>query len=556
MNLLEFFLLASSGSTTEKTIKRYFHTTFNGDLSPTALDQLQVFTTDSLAVKNNTAYLYYVGNGQGDGVTDVDLNFVATKDLTTGEIYEGWTRYKDGNPDAIPILSVGGGGSWDEKQVFVRTVFYDTDDSIFKMWYTGENTSSVFATGYATSSDGFAWTKEATNPVYENTTPFVGKNVFFAVYKESPTLYHAVASGNRNVYTVGAVYLTSTDGINWTEQQNPILSGVSNLRSVVALRKIGSAFYLYCEYGFNTSYSQNITGIPTDTRIYRTADFLAFNDLGSLQSKIEPQEAGLMGASIFEYNAKFYYMYSYFKNQVKAINSGGGDEPFMAFRIIESNGEFTQPIEIENEYPSYLKKYYPLFNEPETQAPIEIIDGDSPTVTGTLSWNFRKYCEFDGTQTLEYPNYTPSDVTNFAVKARISETLTGGPHIVRQDNLSDNRFWTMYLNATGLLVVILFDASNNIAKNYRTTLPVSKPTGISDIYDELSVGFIFNNGQLDVLFGDGIQPVTKVTDDPLTEISPKNTPVVINANALAVDIRSVCIFDTITEDQWLNVIDL
>jgi hypothetical protein len=553
--MITFFIGGTSrGSSGEPAnITRQIATAINGDLSPTAKDQMQVFVSDSLAVKNDTAYWYYTANGQGDGTSDIDIVAMATKDLSSGLIYEGWNRYKDGNPDAVAVLDVGSPGAWDDGQVFIRTAFYDTDDNIFKFWYIGES-GSIRDVGYATSIDGFNITKHPSNPIYNNTAPFSNQTIFFAVYKENPTLYHALAQGNRNVNEVGAVYLTSSDGISWSEQQNPVFIG-TGIRSIQTIRKYNGIYYLWCEYGFNDAYQENLGGVPTDIQVYSTTDFINVTNLGSLLSYDEPNGSGLQGSCIFEYNSINYCGYGYFKNQVKAINLSLAEEPFSALRMLESDKPFYNLATHTNNYPSYLKKYYPLYEKVVTQSPIERIDGDTPTVTGTLTWNNRKYCEFDGTQTIEYPNYTPTNLTNFAVKARVSQTLTGGPHIVRQDD-GVNRFWSMYLNGSGLLVVLLFDASNNIAKNYRTTSAIVKPPGVYDVYDEVSVGFIFNNGTLDVLFGDGIQPVTKVTDDVLTEISPKDTPVLINGNGVSIDIRSICIFDEITEDQWLNVIDL
>src|SRR5690606_28112287 len=62
------------------------------------------------------------------------------------------------------VVPRGGGGTWDEVRVMSATVVKD-GSSDYKMWYTGRNAATVYAIGYATSSDGVSWTKYGSNPV-------------------------------------------------------------------------------------------------------------------------------------------------------------------------------------------------------------------------------------------------------------------------------------------------------------------------------------------------------------------------------------------------------
>ena len=39
------------------------------------------------------------------------------------------------------------------------------DGSTYKMWYTGKSSAGPYQIGYATSSDGIAWTKHGANPI-------------------------------------------------------------------------------------------------------------------------------------------------------------------------------------------------------------------------------------------------------------------------------------------------------------------------------------------------------------------------------------------------------
>jgi hypothetical protein len=71
-----------------------------------------------------------------------------------------WTKYA-GNP----VMDNGLPGSWDETGVGRATVVYN--ESLYRMWYTGNNTSGVNRLGYATSPDRIVWTKYVSNPVMD-----------------------------------------------------------------------------------------------------------------------------------------------------------------------------------------------------------------------------------------------------------------------------------------------------------------------------------------------------------------------------------------------------
>ena len=71
---------------------------------------------------------------------------------------------------ANPILTCGDLGEWDSRRAgpwASRSVIYDADERLFKMWYSGYPTASGRAatrpqrTGYAVSHDGAVWEKPA-----------------------------------------------------------------------------------------------------------------------------------------------------------------------------------------------------------------------------------------------------------------------------------------------------------------------------------------------------------------------------------------------------------
>lgn len=536
----------NSEQVTDSNRYAYVKTVINGDLSPTALDQMQIFTDDNVVIVGTTAYWFYNANGQGTPTWDIDQVFLATKDLTIDEDFtKGWVRYNGGSGDAIGILPPQGTG-FEQEQTFCRTVIYD---GVFKMWYTAMDSLFKVRTGYATSPDGITWTRSGSNPIYENFTDFTVGVVRFQVIKDGST-YRALACGDGNVSNNGAVYLTSSDGISWTKQSDSLLLG-TGIRFVHAIRKSGSTFSIYATTGTNSNYYTN--GIATTLSVWSTTDFVTFNKIGDIHSKTEPQEAGIVGGSLFEYNGKYYYGFHYHKNQVK--HNGNNGEPFTAIKILESNVPFHNLPTPQKVYPAYLKRYYPCYQADESQTPSERITGELPIVTnGPLTWSKMRYVQFDGTQNITYPEYVPNDPTKFAVKARVDQLLTGIHAIMKQSG-SGTGAWTMYLNA-GKLEVVLRDGSNVIKKHYQTVDQIAKPAGVYDENDHVSVGFIFDSGSLKLCFGASAdQATTKIVDDAISQIYTGGNSVELGENS-SNEMRSFCIFDEITEDQWLNEIDL
>jgi predicted GH43/DUF377 family glycosyl hydrolase len=121
-----------------------------------------------------------------------------------------------------PILSPTP-GSWDSEFTLSPRVLHD---SIFRMWYTG-GSAGITGIGYATSNDGFSWTKRggqvlAPGPsrAWDSGEVELGSVVW------NGSLFLMWYRGSNTTITVsGAVGLaTSPDGITWTKYaENPIL---------------------------------------------------------------------------------------------------------------------------------------------------------------------------------------------------------------------------------------------------------------------------------------------------------------------------------------------
>ncbi len=122
--------------------------------------------------------------------------------------------------DSNPVLAAGGGGAWDEGEADGPTII--NDSGTYKMWYHGCNGDySQCAIGYATSADGIAWTKHPGNPVLTGTVGAWDEDFVFwpQVIKNGATYemwYHANGQFG---------YATSSDGIAWTKYAgNPVMT--------------------------------------------------------------------------------------------------------------------------------------------------------------------------------------------------------------------------------------------------------------------------------------------------------------------------------------------
>ncbi|ULQ54038.1 family 43 glycosylhydrolase [Flavihumibacter fluvii] len=112
--------------------------------------------------------------------------------------------------DKNPVFTGTGGDTWD--QHIRERGYIIKEDSIYHMWYTGfrDKGDTVLHLGYATSPDGFTWTRYAGNPLLK--TDWVED---MTVIKKDST-YYMFAEGWHDV----AHLLTSTDKVHWTEKGN------------------------------------------------------------------------------------------------------------------------------------------------------------------------------------------------------------------------------------------------------------------------------------------------------------------------------------------------
>ena len=115
---------------------------------------------DSTGVSNpfvlhdGTQYcMWYTGY---DG-TNMRIGYATSDD---GVAWSGvlWNKHDN------PVLDLGESGSWDSVVISSPTVVLEND--VFQMWYAGYDGDNL-TIGYATSSDGMAWTKDASNLILD-----------------------------------------------------------------------------------------------------------------------------------------------------------------------------------------------------------------------------------------------------------------------------------------------------------------------------------------------------------------------------------------------------
>jgi hypothetical protein len=104
-----------------------------------------------------TLTMYYDGTTGGDEAIGIGFS----SDGIT------WTGYDaDGNGKADAVLEgTYLSGDWDYDYVSRATVIRNADDD-YEMWYSGGTGAMNHGIGYATSSDGIHWTRDANNPIF------------------------------------------------------------------------------------------------------------------------------------------------------------------------------------------------------------------------------------------------------------------------------------------------------------------------------------------------------------------------------------------------------
>jgi predicted GH43/DUF377 family glycosyl hydrolase len=154
-----------------------------------------------------------------------------------------------------PLLTKGPTGSYDQLKIGPRAILREAPN-VWKMWYEAVPGVNQSTTGYATSSDGFVWTKYAGNPIMVPSAAWEGTGG--TNHEDSPTAilkedgiyklwYHGISNTTR---AIG--YAESKDGLTWTKYAgNPVVTpgpnGAWDADTVCEPRvlRVGTQYYMF-----------------------------------------------------------------------------------------------------------------------------------------------------------------------------------------------------------------------------------------------------------------------------------------------------------------------
>ncbi|MFI5253071.1 MAG: cohesin domain-containing protein [Bacteroidota bacterium] len=132
-----------------------------------------------------------------------------------------WTRYA-GNP----VLIAAGSDPNQMIYAYEPSVLFDSVQHIYKMWFIS-NTGNQNCISYAISQDGLNWSLYAGNPVLLKGLPgdFDGYSISSPSVIFNGAAYTMYYTGNSSSLISSIGMATSTDGINWTKHNQPVLTG-------------------------------------------------------------------------------------------------------------------------------------------------------------------------------------------------------------------------------------------------------------------------------------------------------------------------------------------
>jgi hypothetical protein len=187
-----------------------------------------------------------------------------------------------------PVLGPGGVGDWDSEGLYGECVFYDVRLGKFVMAYTatdGVEAGPYHQTGLAYSDDLLAWTKEATNPVFDSGAPGHVAPTIVQLADESYVMYYQLWPGTSEVYCA-----TSDDLLAWTIQNSgdpvlPIRAGewdeTYTFDPGARLMDDGTTIQLF--YAGQDHFGSRAIGYAYSTNLVTMTDrtFLAYHDSAS-----------------------------------------------------------------------------------------------------------------------------------------------------------------------------------------------------------------------------------------------------------------------------------
>ncbi len=151
----------------------------------------------------------------------MNLYYSGYGDISYAESTDGFS-WEIASPN--PVLTAGEPGTWDSYTVGMGYVY--KEDGIYNLYYVGCDDHPLYGMrqiGLATSSDGINWVKNPNPVLLANYSEyFLGVH---GIIKNNGIYYMYYDSAPANNYVFVINIATSTDGINWTRYpNNPIIS--------------------------------------------------------------------------------------------------------------------------------------------------------------------------------------------------------------------------------------------------------------------------------------------------------------------------------------------
>ena len=194
-----------------------------------------------VATSGTSSFNMYYGNPLASSISNGDTTFDFFDDFNSGSYtklfdvvaVEPQERYVNN-----PILQQGTAGSWEEKGIRDNALLTDEygmpiiENGHYVMYYSGRDNSGVTGIGRATFerptvSSISNMTKDSNNPVidYSDMGWYSGRIFVGSVIKKDINDYIAYIFGYNGTGYYDIYYATSTDGISWTANTTPIVTG-------------------------------------------------------------------------------------------------------------------------------------------------------------------------------------------------------------------------------------------------------------------------------------------------------------------------------------------
>ena len=162
------------------------------------------------------------------------------------------------------VIDVGATNSWEPDRVGRPSVIYENGE--FRMWYDGQIFQVARHVGYATSNDGFQWTKSPNNPVLLNEGAIdvarVGNEYIMLTESRNGTKYYR--SSNRIDWVIGG-NLIGLSGQNYDQfgQVTPHL--LVDVGEAVALFYGGASNDCWCKNRVAVAFAGLVSPVSCET---------------------------------------------------------------------------------------------------------------------------------------------------------------------------------------------------------------------------------------------------------------------------------------------------